>query len=195
MRMINKIITILIIFLLIWSFGNIINREYDKMVVQKQVESNVNMPSEKPQVIEKSMAKSDEPAYKAILEIPKLNLKRGFYDSSSNLNQVDKNITLLEPPKLNDLEENLVVIAAHSGSSRVSFFHNLGIVDINDNTYIYFAGQKYNYQVVNKYETAKDGTLEIYNNDKGYLYLTTCSETDKTKQLVLEEKLVSVEPY
>lgn len=197
MKIINKIITILIIFLLLGSFENIVNNIYAKGNVPKVISSNLNIPTESTEAkIEVSKEKSTtKDNYKAILKIPKLNLERGFYDSSNTLNNVDYNVTLLEPKTFTNVKDSLLVLAAHSGTSRISYFHNLNLLDSQDKVYIDFANVEYTYEVDKKYEIDKDGTLEIYEQDKGILYLTTCSEENKTKQLVIVCKLVREDTY
>ena len=79
---------------------------------------------EKPQVIIN---------YVAILEIPKINLKRGLVDKNSYLNNVDRNIyTLKETTYPNDENVSHILLASHSGNSSVSFFRNLIRLDNND---------------------------------------------------------------
>ena len=132
--------------------------------------------------------------YIAVLEIPQLDLKKGLYDSTNKANNVEENITLIEPSLINNPTQETIVIAAHSGNSQISFFHNLHILNINDIIYLYHDGKRYEYQVINKYETIKDGTLEI-SNEPGVLYLTTCSELNKGKQLVIETILKESSNY
>ena len=74
--------------------------------------------------------------YMAILEIPKINLKRGLFDKNSSNNNVDKNIYILNETTLPDEQINShIILAAHSGTANISYFRNLDKLDIND-TYV-----------------------------------------------------------
>ncbi len=194
MKIINRLTIGLIIFLVLCM---IIDKEsQDRKLVQSNVSSYLNNTSSISQIDNSESNKhfENEEEYYAILEIPKLNLKRGIYNYESKLNNVDKNITLLAPTKINDVGKDIIVLAAHSGSSKISFFHNLDNLNLYDSIYFYYAGWKYEFKVIAKYEIAKDGTLEI-TKEEAILYLTTCSEQSKIKQLVIESKLESSSKY
>ena len=60
--------------------------------------------------------------YIAVLEIPKINLKKGLVDPLSSLNNVDKNIEILKPIEMPDRENHTFSLASHSGTSKVSYF-------------------------------------------------------------------------
>ncbi len=193
MKIINRLTIGLIIFLVLCM---IIDKEsQDRKLVQSNISSYLNNTSSISQIdnSESNNTKIEEEYY-AILEIPKLNLKRGIYNYESKLNNVDKNITLLAPTKIKKVEKDIIVLAAHSGSSKISFFHNLDNLNLYDSIYFYYAGWKYEFKVMAKYEIAKDGTLEI-TKEEPLLYLTTCSEQSKSKQLVIESKLESSSKY
>ena len=130
--------------------------------------------------------------YQAVISIPKLEIEQGFLDENSN--NVDKNIALIYPSTLDNISNSSIVIAAHSGNSKKSYFHNLDNMQINDKVYIYYKGIKYVYSVINIFTIDKNGNLNI--EDKASrLYLTTCSEEDSTQQLVIETKLVEQTIY
>ncbi len=192
MKIINKIVVILIIFFLLFGLENIVTNLYENSISHKEVASYLIPEKQERAKVETLKVKEE---YKGILEIPCLNLKKGFYDSTSSLNNVDQNVTLLEPKTLDNIKESLIVLAAHSGNSQISYFHNLDLLRIQDKVYLYLQDFKYTYEVIEKYEIEKDGTLEITKNENGLLYLTTCSEKDKTKQLVIISKLVSESTY
>lgn len=63
--------------------------------------------------------------YIGVLEIPKINLKKGFLKINDRNNNVNKNIQILENSTMPDSDGGLLVIAGHSGSGRVAFFKNL----------------------------------------------------------------------
>ena len=133
--------------------------------------------------------------YKAILEIPKLKIKRGLYDKSNKANNVNENITLISPNSFDSINTNTLVIAAHSGLSKISYFHNLKKLQRTDKVYIYYQGSKYVYSINKMYEVDKNGYLEINEDNNPKLYLTTCSEDNTNKQLVVLLDLIDVKEY
>lgn len=128
--------------------------------------------------------------YIGILEIPKLNLKRGFLDINSRYNNVDYNITVIKGSTFPDEENNNLILAAHSGPCSVCYFDNLYKLSIGDSAYVTYGGIKHYYKIVNIYEVEKDGTVPIYRDySKNVLTLITCTRNSDTKQTVyiLEE--------
>ena len=133
--------------------------------------------------------------YLGILEIPKINLKRGFYDFKSKQNNVNKNITILNNSTLPDTNNSILVLAAHSGNGMKSYFNKLDKLSLNDKLYIYYKDKKYIYQINDIYTTIKNGILNIVYNNTNQLILTTCDKKDKTKQLVIKAYMISFETY
>lgn len=133
--------------------------------------------------------------YIGVLEIPKINFKRGFLDIKDKNNNVNKNIQVLENSTLPNVNGGLLVIAGHSGSGRVAFFRNLYKLKENDQIYIYYENIKYIYQVQKYYEETKDGDISIDKNSESTLVLTACSQTDKNKQIVIVSKLIDKTNY
>ena len=133
--------------------------------------------------------------YIGVLEIPKINFKRGFLDINDRNNNVNKNIQILENSTMPDIDGGLLVIAGHSGSGRVAFFRNLDKLKKDDQIYIYYKNIKYIYEVINIYEETKDGDIAIPKISESSLVLTTCSQKDKTKQVVVISKLINKTSY
>ena len=136
--------------------------------------------------------KSEEPSYNyiGILEIPKLNLRRGFLDLNSRYNNVDYNVTLIKGSTFPDEENNNLILAAHSGPCSYCYFNKLYKLSLGDVAYITYKGVKHSYKIVNIYEVEKDGTVTIYRDyEKSVLTLITCTRGSNTKQTVyiLEE--------
>lgn len=122
--------------------------------------------------------------YIGILEIPKLNIKRGFYQINSKNNNVDKNIKILKESDMPDVENGNLIIAGHSGNSYISFFRNLNKLDSGDQAKIYYNGKTYTYTLMNNYEIEKNGLAHIKRNKyKNTLTLITCKH-NTNKQLV-----------
>lgn len=123
--------------------------------------------------------------YIGILEIPKINVKRGFLDVNSKYNKVNYNITTIRGSTFPDEENNNLILAAHSGRCSVCFFQNLYKLSKGDIAYIYYKNIKYSYKIVKIYQVAKTGTVAI-NRDysKNTLTLITCTHNSNTKQTV-----------
>lgn len=132
--------------------------------------------------------------YIGVLEIPSIGVKRGFLNINDKNNVVNKNIQVIEKSDMPDIKNGNLIIAAHSGSGRVSYFKNLYKLATSDTAYIHYNGVKYTYSVVSRYEVEKTGEVVIKrNNDKTTLTLISCSQTDKTKQIVYILELVGQE--
>ena len=122
--------------------------------------------------------------YIGVLEIPKLNIKRGFYQINSKNNNVDKNIKILKESDMPDVENGNLIIAGHSGNSYISFFRNLNKLNSGDQAKIYYNGKTYTYSLMNDYEIEKNGLAHIKRNKyKNTLTLITCKH-NTNKQLV-----------
>ena len=113
------------------------------------------------------------------LKIDKINLSNNIYNIKSSHNNVEENVTIL-----ND-DENLIVLAAHSGPGYIAFFDDLDKLELNDTIKLNFKGKNLEYIVTNIEEQVKDGTIEINKTNNQRLILTTCSKKDKNKQLVI----------
>ena len=113
------------------------------------------------------------------LKIDKINLSNNIYNIKSSHNNVEENVTIL-----ND-DENLIVLAAHSGPGYIAFFDDLDKLELNDTIKLNFKGKNLEYIVTNIEEQVKDGTIEINKTNNQRLILTTCSKKDKDKQLVI----------
>jgi len=120
-----------------------------------------------------------------VLEIPKINLKKGLYSFDSKDNQVNKNIEVLK-------ESNLpydIILAAHSGSGRTSYFKDIFKLEKNDVIYFYYENKKYTFGVVRTYKVLKTNYLSL-NNSNNRLVLTTCDEEDDNMQYVVIANLL-----
>lgn len=147
-----------------------------------KIEEESNEIIEQPVEEEKEETKYD---FIGILEIPKINLKRGFLELNSKYNKVNYNITLIKGSTFPDETNNNLILAAHSGNCKVCFFDKLFELTINDNAYVQYNNIRYKYKLVNTYEVEKDGTVPIYRDyDKNVLTLITCTKYSDTKQTV-----------
>lgn len=134
--------------------------------------------------------------YIGVLEIPKINIKRGFLNIKDKGNNVNKNLQVIKGSDMPNVKNGNLIIAAHSGNSYISYFKNLHKLSNDDIAYVYFNNIKYTYKVAGKYDAEKNGKVTIHrDNKKNTLTLITCSQTDKTKQIVYILELESEENY
>ena len=134
--------------------------------------------------------------YIGVLEIPKINIKRGFLNIKDKGNNVNKNLQVIKGSDMPNVKNGNLIIAAHSGNSYISYFKNLNKLSNDDVAYVYFNNIKYTYKVAGKYDAEKNGKVTIHrDNKKNTLTLITCSQTDKTKQIVYILELESEENY
>ena len=129
--------------------------------------------------------------YIAILKIPKINLNKGIYSKESYMNNVNRSIQIIEKSDDPDVVGGNFILAAHSGTARISYFRNLSKLSVEDKLSINYNGKTYNYKVANIYSVEKTGKVEIKrNNSKTTLTLITCD--DKTnKQIVVVCELIN----
>lgn len=143
-----------------------------------------------------NLSKRDKNNYYMILEIPKINLKKGLYSIDSNLNNVDFNLEILSSSSMPDTQNSNLIIAGHSGTSEVSYFKNLYKLTKDDYCYIYYNGSKYIYQITNIYSQPKIGKITIYrDNNLKTLTLITCTLNNNDMQTVYIGNLVNMETY
>lgn len=123
----------------------------------------------------------------AQLIVPKIDIKMNIYDYTSELNNVDKNIYLAS---FNKIGSGAIVLASHSGNSPISYFKNLNKLIINDSVFIEDDENIYEYSVDKIYKISKNGKF-TYNNFNNMIYLVTCDQSNKKKQLVVQASLVN----
>lgn len=170
------------------------NLEDDALKTFYIEEEKINNEVEQPKEPEKEEVKEHKKIeYIAVLKIPKINLERGLVDPNSYLNNVDYNIQILKNSAMPDQRFGNVMLAAHSGNARISYFRNLDKLDINDNVSISYKGNIYSYKVVNIYDIEKNGKAQIIRNKNvSTLTLVTCRH-NTNKQMIVICELVSVE--
>lgn len=168
--------------------NNMIEEYFEQEQVEEKVEENIDDP-----VIEKQNIEVNLEKYIGVLEIGKINVKRGFYPKTSRNNNVNRNLEVLNESDMPDKENGNVIIAAHSGNSYISFFRNLNKLSFGDTAKIYYEGKIYNYSLMNSYEINKNGTAHIVRNAyKNTLTLITCKH-NTNKQIVYIFELNNIE--
>ncbi len=189
---------IIILGIFLFFFGTIllitknISIKKEESIQEKSIEKYFNNEStEQSEDITNVDNKQDELYdYDSIIEIPKINLKKGLFEKTSINNNVDKNIYVLsESTYPNETEYSHILLASHSGNSYVSYFRNLNDLWYDDLIYIYHNGNKYTYKVITKYDIEKTGKANIGLYKKNLISLITCID-GTNKQLVIVGELM-----
>lgn len=158
------------------SFFTVFEEAKNKIKVEEYIEENEQINN----------------SYLGILEIPNIQIKQGFYSLSSPKNTVDKNVQIIEGSMMPDSGFGCLILAAHSGNSKRSYFKNLYKLDINDIASIYYKKKKYIYKYIYKYQEIKDGSVSIPEDiNQTSLILITCSREFKNLQDIYVFKLVN----
>ena len=158
----------------------IIDNEIDKVDKTSSVEEKQ----------EKSKSKLE---YVAVLKIPKIKLEKGIVGKNSKYNSVDYGIEVLDSSDMPEVEKGNVILCAHAGNSKVSYFRELDLLKVGDVVMLIYKGKTYQYEIVDIYSIKKTGTAPIRRDrDKSTITLITCiHNTDR--QIVLIGNLQSFE--
>ena len=179
--------------------------EMNLLLYENEIPDNIESEETLIEKIQDDIPKADDPEdknefqetkydYIGILEIPKINLKRGFLDPSSIYNNVDYNITVINGSTFPTQKNGNLILAAHSGYCSICFFNQLYRVSLGDEAYISYSGVKYYYRVAKIYNVPKTGKVAIYRNEmKSTLTLITCTRNSDTEQTVYILELYNTE--
>lgn len=182
--MLNKIVltllsAITLTFSLLYAYNTVEKINIKKTNTEKVL--NYYQESSHKKVVDK---KSEED-YLGILRIPSINLTRGFYKQTSSLNNVNKNIYYVKESIPLEYSSSMLILAAHRGNSKVSFFNDLDKLNLGSTIYLDYKGKRYTYILSNKYDELKDGYLNIIRKkNKDSLVLITCNKTKKKYQTI-----------
>ena len=133
----------------------------------------------------------DYSKYLGVLEIPRIGLKRGFYNVDSKYNSIEYNVTMVKGSTLPDVANGNLILIAHSGDAYISYFAYLWRLNVGDKAYVTYNGVKYEYELVNIYNTPKDGAVTIHRNmERTTLTMITCTKNDDSSQTVYIAELV-----
>ena len=176
-------VKILIFFVLLTiSFLFVINKIKDE---NHLLSSSINTTTQIKVLLPEEQAK-----HFAKIEIPDISLKEYLINPNSKNNDVNKSIEIIFPSKMPDKSNSLLVLAAHSGNSSVSYFKNLYKLKENNLVYIYFNDITYIYKVIKTENQNKNGQISIDRNlNKSILILTTCNQKNRSKQIVITSEL------
>ena len=133
----------------------------------------------------------DYSKYLGVLEIPKIGLKRGFYNVGNRYNNIQYNVTQVAGSTLPDVENGNLILMAHSGDAYISYFAYLYRLNIGDSAYVTYNGRRYQYNIVNIYEVPKNGIITIRRNkSRTTLTMITCTKDNDSTQTVYISELV-----
>ena len=162
--------------------------------------TNDTIPSGEEEVKEKDKEEVQEDnnytyeEYLGIIDIPKIELYKGFYSKTSNLNNVKFNLYVLPSSNYPDVENGNLIIAGHSGNYNNSYFANLYKLEKEDLVTIHYNNNKYIYQITNIYTEEKTGKVRIFRNkNKTTLTLITCNKDDDYHQTIYIAELINKE--
>lgn len=171
-----------------YSYNNIQNKKeennsLDNYIIKTKIETddtNNNI-----EVVEAEINEEPVIDYLMVLEIPKINIKKGIYDINSKYNSVSYNIQILKSSNMPSKENGNTIFASHNGNSSVSYFNNLNKLNRGDLINIYYDGYLYEYKLDNSYDIEKNGTAVIKrDSNKTTITLITCKKNTKDTQTV-----------
>ena len=149
----------------------------------EKVETPVNKTPE--EIYNEEQYTVDYSKYFGVLEIPKIWLKRGFYNVGSRYNDIQYNVTMVDGSIMPSEGYGNLILMAHSGDSWISFFAYLYRLEIGDECYITHNGVQYHYRIVNIYNVNKTGMMVLnYNPGVMTLTLVTCTKDNDSLQTI-----------
>ena len=193
--------TICAIVILIGGFFLSYSYVQSKKVMAYDYMSNIFYTSSNQNIIEEDgIAEKEETVetevtneYIGYLNIPKINLTKGFLSKNAPDNNVDKNLYTVPGSSYPDVESGNLILAGHSGTGWNAFFNDLYKLKKGDYAYITYKNKKYAYKIVNIYKQDKVCTIATYRNyDKTTLTLVTCTNYESTTQTIYIAELQEI---
>ncbi len=151
-----------------------------------------NLPSDgSEEQVQQQEAPINYDQYLGVLEIPKIGLKRGFFDTNNYYNNIEYNVAVVKGSTMPDIKNGNLILMAHSGDAYISYFAYLFLLNVGDNAYITYQKKQYKFQIVNIYDVPKNGRVKIQRNyDRTTLTLITCTKNNDQSQTVYIAELV-----
>ena len=141
-------------------------------------------------IIVDSKKKTQRGGFVALLDVPKISLRKGIYSLNDKHNSVSYGIEMLSGSSFPDRDNSTLILASHSGNSNVSYFRNLIYLSKGDIVYLYYNGDKYKYEIIDCYKKKKDGYILVKDFGNGkFMILTTCKNDELDKQLTCYGRL------
>lgn len=129
--------------------------------------------------------------YIGMLEISKINLKKGFVEPKSKYNDIKYNVTIIEGSNFPNVNKGNFILAAHSGTGEIAYFKNLYKLKVGDKATITYEGIEYTYKITKIYNQKKQGYVTIYRDvNKTTLTLITCTKNNKKSQTIYIAELI-----
>lgn len=177
----RKITLLILLILCLYSYCPIIEEE-------KTLKQENNILIEEYQKEEKKNQESKE-GYLGILEIPKINLKQGFFSFKNSKNTVEQGLEVINKDCLPFSNCNFI-LASHSGTASISHFKNLEKLEKNDIAYLYYKEEKKEYILEEINYQEKNGHISLKKTTEPKLVLTTCNKEKNNIQniYILKEK-------
>ena len=158
----------------------------ENVVEEAPVLENVEVEEEKP-----TNYVVDYSKYFGVLEIPKIGLKRGFYNVDNRYNNIQYNVTMANGSTMPDVHGGNLILMAHSGDAYISYFAYLWRLNICDSAFVTYNGYRYEYRIVDIYEVPKNGIVRIRRNlGQTTLTMITCTKNNDYTQTVYISELV-----
>ena len=176
--MIKRILGILLLFSGIFLLSFV---KYQDTVVEQTNETQIEEYFEEETSPTPMAQTTGKETYLGILEIPKIDLKRGFYSYSSKHNDVGSNIEVISSDCFPGNACSFV-LASHSGTSSIAFFKHLNELQLEDVATIYYNNISYDYVLKNIQHVKKNGTISLVQPKESELVLTTCNKNDNSLQ-------------
>lgn len=112
--------------------------------------------------------------------INKINLKEELFPIGSDENTIERHVSILK-----ESNEDLMIIAAHSGIGPIAYFQELDKLELNDEIILIIENKKTIYKVKEIWEEKKNGYINFNKEKTKQLILTTCSPNKEGYQLVI----------
>ncbi len=119
------------------------------------------------------------------LTIPKIHLVKPLFAMESPKNEVNQNVTILKGSTYPNQDNSQLFLAAHSGTSSISYFKDLNQLKRGDTFEVLFQNKTYTYQIEQIESQEKTGHIEVPLNQQKQAILTTCHPTKKNQQLIV----------
>jgi len=169
------------------AISNSIPDNTSEIVIDTPTADEIN--EQQPEVVTPPPINYDK--YLGVLEIPRIGLKRGFYGLDSRFNDIQYNVTVVRGSTMPDVVNGNLILMAHSGNTYVGYFAYLYQLQIGNDAYVTYNGNRYHYKLVNIYNVPKVGKVRVVRSfNKTTLTLITCTKNDLSSQTVYILELV-----
>ena len=169
------------------AISNSIPDNTSEIVIDTPTADEIN--EQQPEVVTSPPINYDK--YLGVLEIPRIGLKRGFYGLDSRFNDIQYNVTVVRGSTMPDVVNGNLILMAHSGNTYVGYFAYLYQLQIGNDAYVTYNGNRYHYKLVNIYNVPKVGKVRVVRSfNKTTLTLITCTKNDLSSQTVYILELV-----